>query len=414
MGASVQARATNFGSIRVSGSSFFGSPVTTVPNKATIATIESVYTNGSSPAFGNYAIIGAQYFAPDVASSGNIEFFDLTCGVGPLQAANANFTGTIQTQTAACIHYGQSIVTHAAGFAGWSLYAIATGATVTLAVDFLAVGNTGEVNTGTVTEYAGFYAKSMIRTVSIAWGACFEDPTGGPTLNGNIKNWAVGFKVAGGAVAHGMTDLIATDAYGGIKAKSMTNGGLQLMGFSETDRGVEIQGNMGGTPDATRSTAGVAPVMLKSQLKSTATVGTIGADKNLVTIGDGGLTRFIFDSDGDSHQDVGTAWTNFDDQDDWRMARGLVASIKPLGDPLRERHAELVAQYRPILETGKLVTYNEDGHHFLNMKRTLLFTLDMGFQMGERIWGENGLAAQVQELRLSLTEANRKLALLGA
>jgi hypothetical protein len=49
-----------------------------------------------------------------------------------------------------------------------------------------------------------------------------------------------------------------------------------------------------------------------------------------------------------------------------------------------------------------MVTYNDDGHHFLAMKRMALFSLDAIFQLGER--------GMHQEERINeLEESNAKL-----
>mgnify|MGYP003648681424 FL=1 len=53
----------------------------------------------------------------------------------------------------------------------------------------------------------------------------------------------------------------------------------------------------------TRSTSGSAPVVLNGRTKTSATVGDMGADKNIVVIRNNATTRFIFDSDGDLHSD---------------------------------------------------------------------------------------------------------------
>ena len=52
-------------------------------------------------------------------------------------------------------------------------------------------------------------------------------------------------------------------------------------------------------------------------------------DDNILAIYGGGATRFIFDADGDSHQDVGTAWTNYDGQDDVQLTRSLGIALDP-------------------------------------------------------------------------------------
>ena len=221
-------------------------------------------------------------------------------------------------------------------------------------------------------------------------------------------------------VAHGATGVLGTMEYGQILQSAAGTGGVTFRSAVDGTAVVsmQFQAISSTTENATRTTGGLAPFRFQAYKYDGATsVAALAADKNTVVFQNGTTTTHIFDSDGDSFQDVGTAWTNFDDQEDWQMARGLVASIRPPGDPLRARHADLVDRFRPVLAANKLITYNDgegqDGHHFMSMRRTLLFTLDMGFQIGERIWGPDGLASQVAELRGQLTEANRKLALLG-
>jgi hypothetical protein len=80
-------------------------------------------------------------------------------------------------------------------------------------------------------------------------------------------------------------------------------------------------------------------------------------------------TRFILDSDGDSHQDVGTAWTNFDDYDDAGLLTDLSLAVSRPGDPIREGFGEFLKYNRAALERAKLVTFNDDGHHFVNMSK---------------------------------------------
>jgi hypothetical protein len=48
-----------------------------------------------------------------------------------------------------------------------------------------------------------------------------------------------------------------------------------------------------------------------------------------VHISNNGTARFIFDAEGDSHQDVGTAWTNFDNEPDALIARSVGIVMDP-------------------------------------------------------------------------------------
>jgi hypothetical protein len=89
---------------------------------------------------------------------------------------------------------------------------------------------------------------------------------------------------------------------------------------------------------------------------------------------DFGTTRFILDADGDSHQDVGTAWTNFDFLDDFK-AMDAVAVALNRGDALRAEFVKSLAESRRFLRRipGKpLIAFNRDGHHFANMSRVTM------------------------------------------
>jgi len=166
-------------------------------------------------------------------------------------------------------------------------------------------------------------------------------------------------------VAHGITTVIETDTYGYAAKADAAAGGLLWWGFSESTIGFNVKASAT-TADATRSTAGVAPIVCDSTLKSGTTIGSVGADKNLLVIRDNGTTRFIFDSDGDSHED-GTGWTAYDDFDDVALIASLEGEL--VSDPLRESFRRWMTYNRADLERARLVTFNADGRHFVNRSR---------------------------------------------
>jgi hypothetical protein len=102
-------------------------------------------------------------------------------------------------------------------------------------------------------------------------------------------------------VAHGMTSVAETDTFGRLAKVAGADGGLLVDGLSEGSYGLYLIGRCT-TDTATRSTAGLAPVMLVSQLKSGTTAGNPAADKNVVAMAAGSNTRWILDSDGDTWQ----------------------------------------------------------------------------------------------------------------
>lgn len=182
------------------------------------------------------------------------------------------------------------------------------------------------------------------------------------------------------AVAHGMTDEAETDTFAAFKINSTTEGGLRILGFSEGMAAFAFQG-FATTGDVTKSTAATAPWGVLAAKKSGATIAALGANENIAVFSNLGLTRFILDGDGDSHQDVGTAWTNFDSHDDALVLDSLAYLVSRDDDPykplIRQRFGEALESMipRPELERIKLVTFNEDGHHFVNMsKLSMLLT----------------------------------------
>jgi len=197
--------------------------------------------------------------------------------------------------------------------------------------------------------------------------------TGGIVINqGGADDEILSFKSSD--VAHGITTLADTDTYGNFKKISPGNGGIQFEGYSAGITSFLLAGTST-TTDTTRSNAAVGCIDLFSSIKSGTTRGSVGANVNMVTVRDNGTCRFILDSDGDSHQDVGTAWTNFDTHDDVQLLNKLSAHVTRRDDPLRQSFGRWLNEGREELEKLKLVSFNDDGHHFVNMSRlTMLHT----------------------------------------
>lgn len=186
-------------------------------------------------------------------------------------------------------------------------------------------------------------------------------------------------------VAHGITSATETDSFGILLKNSATAGGVALWGLSSGNLALLLRGTVT-TEDATRSTAAVASVSIEGSVKSGTAGAAQSADQNLVVIRNLGITRFIFDSDGDSHQDVGTAWTNFDAHDDLMVMDALALTLNRK-DALRPMFVKSFEDARDVLSRipGKpIVTFNEDGHHFANMSRVTMLHHGAIRQLGER------------------------------
>ena len=127
-------------------------------------------------------------------------------------------------------------------------------------------------------------------------------------------------------IAHGMTSLTDTDTVATFRKHNALEGAMELIGYSENEIGLILKARVT-TATATRTTSARAPIEVKAQLKSGTSVGTMGADKNLMIITDVGTTRFIFDSDGSGHADV--EWTTFDKHDDIALLHDIEATLVP-------------------------------------------------------------------------------------
>jgi len=168
-------------------------------------------------------------------------------------------------------------------------------------------------------------------------------------------------------VAHGGFSVTETDNFGLIKKVEGANGGLDIQGFGDSEFGAMLTGYVS-TVVTTKATSSNAQVVIRGADNT--------ANSNILAVQvSGWTTRFILDADGDSHQDVGTAWTNFDRENDIDLLNTLAAHVTRKDDPLRRGFGKWLREKRGRLEELKLVTFNRDGHHFVNMSRlTMLHT----------------------------------------
>lgn len=191
-------------------------------------------------------------------------------------------------------------------------------------------------------------------------------------------------------VAHGMTGAggAEADTYGTTGKIGAVAGGWAINGFSSGTNGLSLLGSHT-TDNAVRSTAATGALYVSGRLRSGTGVTTLGADTNVICFASNTTVRHILDSDGDSHQDVGTAWTNFDDEDDVRLLNLLSAHVTRKEDPLRASFGYWLAQERHILEEMKLVSFNDgpkdDGHAFMNMSRLTMLHTGAIRQLGAKL-----------------------------
>lgn len=205
-----------------------------------------------------------------------------------------------------------------------------------------------------------------------------------------------------GDVAHGMTALAETDTFGLLKKVNGNNGGLWVQGFNDGGVvGLQLDG-FGVNDDATKSTAASAVVYVNASVKSGTGAGAGGANSNLMAVASAGVVRFILDADGDSHQDVGTAWTNFDTHDDLALLEDFSFAVTRDDDPIKANFAGFLKYNPEALEAAKLVTFDDDGRPFVNMSKLTMAHTGAIRQLGRAmVEMESRLAARMAALTAS-------------
>ena len=200
-------------------------------------------------------------------------------------------------------------------------------------------------------------------------------------------------------VAHGITGIAETDTYFQVKKRNAANGGALIQGLN-ADNAVNLDAIIIQVIQANSSVikSNVAPaaVTIDGVKKSGAAGTSLGANANIAAFSDNGTVRQILDSDGDSHQDVGTAWTNFDEHDDVALLTELSVQVSAPDDPIRSQFRAFLEANRARLEALKLVTFNEDGHHFINWSRTTMLLIGAVRQLGTRLVGLEQVVRQAQ------------------
>lgn len=187
-------------------------------------------------------------------------------------------------------------------------------------------------------------------------------------------------------VAHGITDIIETDTYGRFLKASGANGGVQLDGVADTGAmGILLRGIMK-TADAAKATTAIGAVSIQAQLISNTSVVASGANANMLTIGDGATTRFIFDAEGSFFADVES--TTFDTYNDLDLLNAMDMEIqRRQGDPVKGEFGDFLEKNKAILEKERIVHYhNETGPRaMVNMTRLAMLHTGAIRQVGRML-----------------------------
>lgn len=209
-------------------------------------------------------------------------------------------------------------------------------------------------------------------------------------------------------ISHGMTGLTEDDTFGSLGKYSSSLGGLAVRGWSESTIGVMTEGHVT-TVTTTKATTSVGAVCVIGFLKNGTGRTSLGANANIMTVADQSLTRFILDADGDSHQDVGTAWTNYDAYDDLALLDATSALLARDPGGLRKSFTDgFLAEHKEILAEQRIVTFNDDGHHFINWSRFQMLHMGATRYLGDRV---AALVATVEAQAVELGGLRARLAL---
>jgi hypothetical protein len=187
-------------------------------------------------------------------------------------------------------------------------------------------------------------------------------------------------------VAHGATDFAPTATYATFGKSDAAGGGLLIRALS--DNGVapfNLRAATLSTIQTTKATSSVGAIYLNTSKISGTGMTDHAANSNLLTVANNSTVRFILDADGDSHQDVGTAWTNFSTHDDVALLTTLSLILSKPADPIRGMFGNFLEEHRQQLESLGIVTFNDDGHHFANMSKLLMLTIGAVMQSTRRI-----------------------------
>lgn len=241
------------------------------------------------------------------------------------------------------------------------------------------VDDDGTNTTGSVWDKAD--VDSLMDAVDAVFAAAFN--VTGPFRVGDDANasMTIGITINQGAnddeilalkssdVDHGVTTLAETDTYGCIRKALAGSGGIEFRGFADTGLNHSVmfmRGIVTDTPSTTPATNVFGVVRVGAYLKSGTGTASIGSNGFLFSIDNAGSTKFLFDAEGDSHED-GTGWTAYDEYDDLALVDAL---DRTLDARLMEREASaFLRENRAFLQAARIVTFNDGGAPFINTSR---------------------------------------------
>ena len=200
-------------------------------------------------------------------------------------------------------------------------------------------GNSGDENIGSITydqtnNDLYFRTNAVSNRLTIDSGGCVHindtanaNMTIGLTINQLTNDDEIVALKSSTDVSHSFTTQTENDTFFFVKKGVATAGTPRLVGVTDNNNqgAIRVEGWTNDSNTSTgKTTSAYGHVELRGYVRSGTDIAEPAqANENTVVIRTGTTTRFIFDIEGDSHQDVGTAWTNFDSDNDAILSRAL-------------------------------------------------------------------------------------------
>jgi hypothetical protein len=231
--------------------------------------------------------------------------------------------------------------------------------------------------------------------------------------------------------------MTEADSYATFLMHNSSWGGLKVRAYRADSSGAEnglalaMQAQLSEAADTTYSAAGIGVASISAFIDDGAgDRGTMTSGGNLLSIrtdrGAGIVTVAIVTEEGDIHLDAagglgnnvitGAAilgYNTYDDhgaRGDLDLLHGLRASLAPDGHELKRRFAQQMETAKDVLARTGVVTYNENGDHFIAMKQGFFFLSDVVRMVGTAAFEEIADLRQLcSEQAARLTQLENRL-----
>jgi hypothetical protein len=150
---------------------------------------------------------------------------------------------------------------------------------------------------------------------------------------GNVDDDA--FQIRNSDVAHGVTDVKATDVFFAIRKAGGTAGGAMLEGFRDANQDAGyaflVRGTLAEAADTSESAGEscLGVVQMDAAVKSTNARGAVAADGNAFVVSNNLIPEFIVKGDGELYSNQSATVATFDSYDDAQLIRTLDHARKP-------------------------------------------------------------------------------------